>query len=169
MRTTLQLWNKPSLFVNSEIDRWFDELVSSPAWAATERESTFRPACDFEETDSHYLFSLDVPGMKKEDFSIEVTGDSLTIHGERKSEGRRADKGQTFSERVYGKFYRQFQFPVGVNADDVQAEYENGVLRVALAKTADAKPRKVEIKGEAHKPGLFEKFIGKKEAPVVQG
>lgn len=142
MRTTLDVWARPQAWVGSELNNLFDELVSSPTRAATE----FRPACDFEETDTHYLFSLDVPGLNKDDIKIEVTADTLTVEGERKFEERGSKDGQRFHERRFGKFTRAFEFPQGVDAEKVEAEYTNGVLKISLAKVAAALPRKVDIK-----------------------
>lgn len=158
MRTALEIWAQPKRFWATDLNQIVDDLFASSSQGEYEAAPALRPACDFEETDSHYLFSLDIPGIRKEDLKIEVTGDSLTVEGERKSSGRRADENRFYTERNFGKFSRVFTFPVAVDTDNVEAEYDNGVLRIALAKHAAAKPRRVEIKGEVAKPGFFERF-----------
>jgi HSP20 family protein len=86
-----------------------------------------------DETNTHYLMSFDLPGVKKEDVKIDLQENQLIVSGERKEE----TQGQGGSrERFYGAFSRSFTLPQNVDASKVEANYENGVLQIALPKTA---------------------------------
>ena len=83
----------------------------SPARELAELEvEAFNPAVAVEETDSHYLLSLDLPGVKKDDVKIEIRDNELTISGERKEERKEKTKGRIDEERVYGSFFRSSRF-----------------------------------------------------------
>lgn len=106
----------------------------------------FRPATDIAETADSLEVRLDAPGMKPEDISIEVTGDTLKISGQRKEE--KEEKGKTFHrvERRSGQFYETMTLPCAVKEDKVRAEFNDGVLTVTLPKSEEAKTHKVAIK-----------------------
>lgn len=124
-----------------EMDRLFDE------W---NRELPSRaPACEVAESDEHYLMSVDLPGVKKEDLKIETADGMLTIAAERKREGGAS-----------AVFRRSFALPSSVEADRAEARYENGVLELYLPKTAAAKPRRIEIQSGATGGGFFERLLG---------
>jgi len=93
---------------------------------------SFSPPSEVDETDTHYVLSLDVPGVAKDDLDIEVENDRLVITGERK--GFRA-----------AKFTRAFTLPAGIKAEALEASHENGVLRVLVPKEAEAKKTKIKI------------------------
>lgn len=123
------------------IDRLFDDLVPS---SASRQTASFAPACDVEETDTHYLLSFDLPGVRKEDVKIELKDSLLSVAGERSIE--RESRSRHFVERAYGTFFRSFQLPSDADADGVQAEYKDGVLGISIPKAARAKPRQIEIR-----------------------
>jgi HSP20 family protein len=104
------------------------------------------PAVDVQETDQEYLIKAELPDVKKEDVKVEMIEGVLTIEGERKQE--KEEKGKRFHrvERAYGKFVRQFTLPTEVEALKVRAEFKDGMLNVHLPKTAEAKPKTVEVK-----------------------
>ncbi len=133
------------------IDRMFDDFFSEPFVSSLvpsrellpfSEEVGFTPACDVEETDTHYLVSFDLPGVKKDDVKIELHENQLTVSGERKEE----KKGRGSRERYYGSFTRSFTLPSNVNADKAEANYENGVLQIALPKTAASVGKQIPIK-----------------------
>jgi HSP20 family protein len=82
-----------------------------------------------------------IPGLAKEDVSLELEGRALTIRGEHK----RAEASFTREERASGKFERTITFKHALAADKIQAEVKNGILTVTLPKAEEAKPRKIEI------------------------
>lgn len=108
------------------------------------------PAIDIDETANEYLVSVDLPGIKKEDISIECAGNQLTISAERKSESVEGRKNER-RERFYGSYQRSFTLPTGADPDKVEASLEGGVLIVKIAKGEQAKARRIEI-GEPKSP-----------------
>lgn len=140
----------------------FDHIVNAfvhPTYVAT---VNFQPSCDINETKDHYLVSFDMPGVKKEDIKIEVQGNQLVISGERQREVRGQDGEATLRhERVYGKFERTFTLPNSINADKIEAHYENGVLNVALPKAESAKGRTIQV--QTGQNSFFNKLLGAKK------
>jgi HSP20 family molecular chaperone IbpA len=107
------------------------------------------PSIEVRETDQMLEITAELPGLKQEDIEVSLTGDILTLKGEKKVE-RDEDKGAThLSERRYGTFQRSFRLPETVAKDGIEAQCENGVLRLTLPKIAlpDAAARKIEVSG----------------------
>jgi HSP20 family protein len=107
----------------------------------------FTPRVNVAETDKGYEVTAELPGLKPEDIHVELERDVLTISGERKEEDE--EKGKTFHrvERRYGAFRRAMNLPDATLADKVNAEYKNGVLKVIVPKSKDARPTKVKVTG----------------------
>jgi HSP20 family protein len=106
------------------------------------------PALEVIEKDRRLVARLDLPGVKKEEISVTVTDEGLTIEGERKFEEEEKKNNWYRSERTYGKFVRTVPLPDNVKTADITAKFENGVLEVVVplpAEAAGAAPRKVEI------------------------
>ena len=97
------------------------------------------PAVNIAEKKDQFDVSLAAPGMKKEDFNIDVEGNVLTISAETKEEKEQKDERYTRKEFNYSSFSRSFTLPEGVNKEKIDASYENGLLKVTLPKTEDAK------------------------------
>jgi HSP20 family protein len=104
------------------------------------------PSVDIFENQNEIVLEAELPGMKPEDVNISIENNVLTIHGERKFEKK--DENDNFHrvERSYGSFTRSFTLPPTVKSENANAEFENGVLRLTLAKREEAKPRRIEIK-----------------------
>ncbi len=130
---------------NPEFDKIFD--ISPVKWSGLfgRQAIQFTPSCDTVESDTHYLFSFDVPGMPKEDIKVEITENTLVVSGERKETSRVKGKSGGYTERYYGKFSRSFTLPSAVNADRTEAEYKDGVLRISVPKVESAKPKEIKI------------------------
>ena len=104
------------------------------------------PSVDIFENKDSIVLEAELPGMKPEDVNISIENNVLTIHGERKFE-KKDDKDNFHRvERSYGSFTRSFTLPPTVSSENVDAEFDNGVLRLTMAKREEAKPRKIEIK-----------------------
>ena len=103
------------------------------------------PAMDVTETDHQYVLRADLPGLSEGDVNVEVDDNVLTISGERKSEHEQRSKGFYRVERASGSFSRSLKLPEGVDADSIQASFENGVLEVLVPKPEQPKPRMVQI------------------------
>lgn len=139
----------------SDFDQMFDHWVKNK----TPSQVHFYPACDINETDTHFLVSLDVPGLKKDDIKIEVNDNQLLVHGERKREVKKEQGEWHRHERSYGQFQRTLVLPRTIDSDKIEAQYEDGVLNIALPKTEAAKGHKIEIQS-GKKKGIFSELTG---------
>jgi HSP20 family protein len=103
------------------------------------------PRVDVLESKDAYTIRAELPGMKKEDFNLELKDGTLTLGGERKAE--KAAEGVEYRtvERVEGKFFRSFSLPETVKQDGIQAAYKDGILEIHVPKAEAAKPRQIEI------------------------
>lgn len=134
------------------MDRFFDTFFSEPFPALLRptreilEEEEFIPACDIDETDTHYVVNFDLPGLKKDEINIEVRDNQLIVSGERKRERKEEARGRWGQERYYGSFTRSFTLPSSVDPNKVEANYENGVLQIALPKTEVTKGKQIPIK-----------------------
>jgi HSP20 family protein len=108
----------------------------------------FVPAVNTREADDAYYIEVDLPGVKKEDISIDVDDNVLTISGERKVEEERKEEEFYRVESFYGTFERSFTLPEDVDADKIEAEAKDGVLTVKIpkAQVVEKTPKKIEIK-----------------------
>lgn len=104
------------------------------------------PLVDISEDEKEYLIKAELPEVKKEDVTVSVQDDVLTIAGERKYETE--EKGKKFHriERAYGSFERSFTLPEDADAGKVAADFKDGVLKIHLPKSEKAKPKSVEVK-----------------------
>jgi len=106
---------------------------------------TWSPALDVYQDKDHLFVKCELPGMKKEDIQISLHENTLSISGERKHE-RAVKEGDAFrSERFFGRFHRSVTLPVAAQADNVKAQYKEGILTVTLAKAEEAKPKQIEV------------------------
>jgi HSP20 family protein len=145
-------WN-PLFDLRREMDRLFDDFWTP---TTTQTENAWHPACDVEENDDHYLMTVEMPGVPRDQIKIECVDNQVTISGERSSDQK---KSKAYSDRYYGKFYRSFTLPAGVNADKVEANYQDGILRLYVPKAESAKPRQIKITNGSEK-GFFGKLLG---------
>jgi HSP20 family protein len=129
--------------MHARINDLFGENFGRP-WAKSS-SATWYPPVDVLESKDAYLIRAELPGMKKEDFHLEVKDGTLTLTGERTSE-KAADGVEYRSvERVSGKFWRSFSLPETVKHDGIQATYKDGILEIHVPKAEEAKPRQIEI------------------------
>jgi HSP20 family protein len=121
-----------------EMDRAFTGAGAEPdVWA---------PAIEVKQEGGKFLVSAELPGLKKEDVKVQVTGDALILEGERKQEKEEKREGYYRSERSYGRFYRSIPLPEGANLDKASAEFTNGVLEVAIpVPESKQKPREIPV------------------------
>lgn len=130
-----------------EIDRVFDSFFPTRYTAEEEEPSkaVWAPRVDLSETDDLYRIELDVPGMTRDDLNISYQDNQLTVSGERREEKKEEEHEYVRVERSFGHFYRSFRLPKTVQADDIQATYENGVLTVEVPKAEESKPQRIQI------------------------
>jgi HSP20 family protein len=108
--------------------------------------SEWTPLVDIAEDEKEYLIKAELPEVKKEDVKVTVENGVLTITGERKFEKEEKNKKYHRVERAYGSFMRSFTLPEGAAGDKISAEFKDGVLKVHLAKSAEAKPKSIDVK-----------------------
>jgi HSP20 family protein len=118
-----------------------------PSYAAA--LPTFSPDIEVKETNDAFLFKADVPGVKENEVNVSLTGNRLTISGERNEE--KEEKTETYysAERKYGSFSRAYTLPEGIDADHIRAELKSGVLTVAVPKKPEAQPKKIAVTSAA--------------------
>jgi HSP20 family protein len=103
---------------------------------------------DVSETADKIVVKAEVPGLDSKDIDISLSGDILTIKGEKKSEREEKEENYHLVERSYGSFARSIRLPVGVEADKIEASYKQGVLTVTCPKKEEVKAKPIEIKAE---------------------
>ena len=106
----------------------------------------FVPAVDVYEDEQKLLLKFEVPGIRPEDLDIRVEGRMLTVRGQRKWESGQKEESYHRIERRFGSFVRTFTLPSTVDAENVQAESEHGVLQLTLNKKPEAKPKQIQVK-----------------------
>ena len=135
--------------LRSRMNHLFEDFYRD--YSGEERESTrelvFHPPVDIKENQETLTVSMEIPGVKKDDISIELNDNVLTIKGSRRFE--KEEKGETYHrvERSYGTFTRSFSLSSKVNADKINASCGDGILTLTLPKAEEAKPKKIAIKG----------------------
>ena len=139
MRTSM---TTPVFGLRRDIDRLFEE-----AFGGSNNGSSWMPVVDIRESKSDLSIEFEVPGLRPEDVEITMDNGVLTVSGEKRGERKEGDENSRYHliERTYGRFSRSFQLPKGVNENEIAADYDHGVLRVRIPKTALPQPRKIEI------------------------
>ena len=133
--------SSPIFGLRREIDRLFDDTFARDG-------NSWTPAVDVKETESDIRVELELPGLKPEDVEITAENGVLTIRGEKKSERKEGeDSRYHVIERTYGAFMRTFQLPQGVDEEQINAQFENGILELHIPKAALPQPRRIQIKG----------------------
>jgi len=138
--TTLVRWN-PNRSLFNEFDRLFE--FGPRIWRQT--TSDWGLAVDVAENDDNYVVKATVPGINPDDLEITLEDGVLTIEGEIKESEEISKEQYHVRERRYGKFSRNVRFPVDVNADDIHASYEHGVLTLNVPKSEEVKPKRISI------------------------
>ena len=115
-----------------------DTSVPSQSWI---------PAVDIMENDDKYIANMELPGVRKEDVSITMLEQVLTIRGEKKQEKKEGKDGSVDRiERSYGSFQRSFTLPATVRSEAIVAEFKDGILTVTMPKAEEKKPKQIEVK-----------------------
>ncbi|MFM6406924.1 MAG: Hsp20/alpha crystallin family protein, partial [Microcystis sp.] len=131
--------------LQKEMNRLLDRIVPTDVGNGEKVGLSFIPAAEMTETPEAVQLKLEIPGMEAKDLNVEVTADSLTINGERKSEIKTEEEGFTRTEFRYGKFHRVIPLPVQVDNNNVTAEYKDGILNLTLPKAEEEKNKVVKV------------------------
>ena len=149
--------------LQNRMSRLFEEQ-----WGGGREESlttgAFVPAVDVYEDEHSFQLKLEVPGIDEKDLDIRVENNVLSVSGERKFEKEEKEENFHRVERRYGSFIRSFTLPNTVNTEDIRADYDQGVLKIRLAKRAEAKPKQIKVNVGGEKT-----FEGKKIEPQASG
>ena len=126
--------------VDSLFDRFFDRSDDGEGASAV-----WSPRTDLVEKDDAFHLRLDVPGMSTDDITINLQNGTLTVSGERTSEKTEEGDEYVRVERAFGNFHRTFRLPDAVDADNIEATYEDGVLTITVPTTEESTRRQIEI------------------------
>ncbi|MEN6458137.1 MAG: Hsp20/alpha crystallin family protein [Thermoguttaceae bacterium] len=139
----------PMVALRNEVDRLFDSFVREPLGAIewpSWGDGRWSPAVDVAETDKEFTVRAELPGIDPKDLDVSVVGNQIVLSGEKKESTETKEKGVYHSETRYGSFRRTIPLPEGVDAENVDAQYSQGVLTLRLPKTPQAETKRIEIK-----------------------
>jgi HSP20 family protein len=129
----------------NRMNRLFRESYSSEGPEEALTTTSFAPRVDIYEDEHTISLKMELPGMDEEDIDVRIEGNTLAVHGERKFEKDEKEENYRRIERQYGSFTRSFTLPSSVDPSQVSAYYDKGVLKLNLAKKAEAKPKQIKI------------------------
>lgn len=129
--------------LQDRLNRLFRDSFGDDQEALT--TSNFAPAVDVYEDEHNVTLKIEVPGIDEKDLDIRVENNTLTVHGERKYEKDEKEENYRRVERQYGSFTRSFNLPTTVDSESISANYDKGVLKIKLAKKAEAKPKQIKV------------------------
>ena len=136
----------------SEIERRMEDAMSRPLslwrrplmrWMPSDG---MLPAIEMFDKKDKLIVRAEIPGVKPEDIDVSISDSTLTIKAERKSETEVKEEDYYRSEMSYGRFFRSVSLPEKVQPDQIDANYDDGILEITLTKILEAKPRKVAVK-----------------------
>jgi len=130
--------------IQHEVNRLFDSFFGRPGQMPS-RERTWMPAIDMYETKDELVVTAELPGLNEKEIHLSITGDMLTLRGERQWNKEVKQDSYYRGERWFGKFERAMPLPIPVQADKVKATYRDGVLTVTLPKVEEIKPKDIKI------------------------
>jgi len=133
--------------IQSEMNRLFDGFFGRPSQVGQVggMERVWAPAVDMYETKDELVITAELPGLTEKDLQLSITGDMLTIRGERRWDQEVKQDNYYRGERWFGKFERALPLPIPVQAEKVKASYRDGVLIVTLPKAEEIKPKEIKI------------------------
>jgi HSP20 family protein len=134
--------------VRSQMDQLVGDLFQpSAGWQGNGDGGRMRLALDVSEDDNSYSVKASLPGIDPADLEISFSENSLTIRGETQAESVDENAKWHLRERSFGRFVRSITMPAAVNADDISADYEDGVLTLTLPKADEVRPRIIAVRG----------------------
>ncbi len=131
--------------MQNRINRFVREAYSPEGPEEALTTTSFAPPVDIYEDEHTIAVKMEVPGIDEKDIDVRIEGNTLTVHGERKIEKEEKEENFRRVERQYGSFTRSFTLPSSVDTGQVSAHYDMGVLKINLAKKAEAKPKQIKV------------------------
>jgi len=129
--------------LQEQVNRLFSDVLERQPQESS--LSTWAPAVDIYETEHELVVKADLPDVDPKDLDIRVENNILTIRGDRKFEKKVNEDNYLRVERAYGAFSRSFSLANSVNAEAIQADYQNGVLTLSIPKREEAKPKQIKV------------------------
>ncbi|MGH9452169.1 MAG: Hsp20/alpha crystallin family protein [Terriglobia bacterium] len=133
-------------------NQFFNDALSNFVGSEAISAKSWKPAVDVYETDNNLVLKSELPGVDPKDVEVRIEDKTLYLKGERKQESEVKEGNYHRCERSYGTFLRTFTLPNSVDAENVKAEYKDGVLTLTLAKRAEAKPKTIKINVDSAGP-----------------
>jgi HSP20 family protein len=146
--------------MQNRLNRFVRESYSPEGPEEALTTTNFAPPVDIYEDEHNITLKMEVPGIDEKDIDVRIENTTLTVHGERKFEKEEKEENFRRVERQYGSFTRSFTLPSSVDPGQVSANYDKGVLRISLAKKAEAKPKQIKVNVGSEK-ALEAKIHGK--------
>jgi HSP20 family protein len=131
--------------LHQEMDRLWDRFVGESPFARR-ISGEWSPTVDVSEAKDNFIIKAELPGVHEKDIAVSISGDLLTIKGEKKKEEEEKDEHHYRVERYYGSFERSFRIPTGVKADKIDATFDKGVLKITVPKAEEAKKKEITVK-----------------------
>jgi HSP20 family protein len=131
--------------MQNRINRFVRESYSPEGPEEALTTTSFAPPVDIYEDEHTIAVKMEVPGIDEKDIDVRIENNTLTVHGERKIEKEEKEENFRRVERQYGSFTRSFTLPSSVDTGQVNANYDKGVLKISLAKKAEAKPKQIKV------------------------
>jgi len=131
--------------LQERMNRLFDDAgrgYRSDEPAAT---TTWSPAVDIYETDNEIVVKAELPGVDRKDINLNLENNVLTLKGERRFEKETKEENYHRIERAYGGFSRSFSIPATVDEERIRADYKDGILKIALPKKEQVRPKQIKI------------------------
>jgi HSP20 family protein len=131
--------------MQNRMNRFVRESYSPEGPEEALTTTSFAPPVDIYEDEHTIAVKMEVPGIDEKDIDVRIENNTLTVHGERKIEKEEKEENFRRVERQYGSFTRSFTLPSSVDTGQVNANYDKGVLKISLAKKAEAKPKQIKV------------------------
>jgi len=128
-----------------EINRLFEDFFGRGPETRIRPAEAWTPCVDVAETEDSFIVTAEVPGMSKDDIKISLSGNVLTLRGEKKEEKEEKERNYHRVERRFGSFTRSFTLPADIDASKVKAAYKDGVLKITLPKKEEVKPKEIAV------------------------
>jgi HSP20 family protein len=138
----------PNRWFESAVNRMFSDVLGSPESETAALQPLFNPRVDVREEKDAVVLSAEIPGVEKDNLSVEVNDGVITLSGTKKVDAESNEQGVYRAERNFGEFRRSFVLPDTIDAERIDAQYRNGVLKVTLPKKPEAAPKQIAIRGE---------------------
>ncbi|MFO7883802.1 MAG: Hsp20/alpha crystallin family protein [Desulfobacteraceae bacterium] len=131
---------------NNRLGNLFNDPFFKPFFDNSEGEfKSWQPVVDIYEENNHIVVKADLPGVKKEDISIDVENRVLTVKGEKVKEDEVKEESFLRRERSYGSFQRSFTLPSDITTDDIKADFKEGILKVEIPKPVKEQAKQIAI------------------------